>query len=78
MVTVSIRELRLHASELIERVATGERVIVTRAGRPVAELCPVRPEPLTSAEILERWRHLPPMDSVAWQHDLDAVIDPAV
>jgi len=78
MVTVSIRELRLHASELAQRVVAGERVIVTRAGRPVAELHPVRRASLTSAEILERWRHLPPLDPVAWLHDLDAVIDPSV
>ena len=33
---VDIRELKARASEVIERIAEGERAVVTRHGRPVA------------------------------------------
>jgi prevent-host-death family protein len=33
---VGIRELKHHASEVIKRIAEGERVVVTRRGMPVA------------------------------------------
>ncbi|WP_326649257.1 MULTISPECIES: type II toxin-antitoxin system prevent-host-death family antitoxin [unclassified Streptomyces] len=41
---VPIRRLQQHASELIERVASGERVETTRNGRLVAVLAPPDPE----------------------------------
>lgn len=44
MVSVGIRELRQHASELIRRVEAGETVEITDRGRPVAVLAPL-PDP---------------------------------
>jgi len=38
MAEVTIRELRNHGGDVVDRVAAGERLIVTRDGRPVAEL----------------------------------------
>ncbi len=76
MTEVSIRELRNNGGELVERVAAGERVVVTRRGRPVAELRPMRSGRLTAAALLRRWRRLPPLDVSAWQRDLDEGIDP--
>jgi prevent-host-death family protein len=78
MAEVTIRELRNHGGAVVDRVAAGERVIVTRSGRPVAELRPVRAVGLTAATLLQRWRRLPPMDSEALRRDVDAVIDPAL
>jgi prevent-host-death family protein len=78
MTTVSVRQTCRSAENLIDRVATGERVIVTRNGRPVAELHRVRPTSLTSAELLRRWRHLPYVDPSDWRRDVDALIDPTV
>lgn len=37
-VTVDIREARAHLGELLEQVARGECVTISRAGAPVAEL----------------------------------------
>jgi antitoxin (DNA-binding transcriptional repressor) of toxin-antitoxin stability system len=37
MAEVTIRELQKHGREVLDRVAAGERVTVTRNGRPVAE-----------------------------------------
>jgi prevent-host-death family protein len=46
MASVGIRELRQHASELLRRVADGERIEITDRGRPVAVLAPLPGDPL--------------------------------
>jgi prevent-host-death family protein len=38
----NVIEARMHFSRLIERAATGERIVIARAGEPVAELGPYR------------------------------------
>jgi prevent-host-death family protein len=78
MAGVTIRELRNHGGEVIDRVAAGERLTVTRDGRPVAELRPYRSAPLTAAVLLRRWRRLPPLDAALLRADLDAVVDPTL
>jgi prevent-host-death family protein len=40
METIGIRELRQHASRYVKRAASGETIIVTDHGRPVARLIP--------------------------------------
>lgn len=75
MTEVSIRELRNHGGEVIDRVASGERLTVTRAGRPVAELRPVGRVPVSGAALLMRWRRLPTVDPQKFRRDLDAVMD---
>lgn len=42
MVTVNIHEAKTHLSRLLERVEAGESITIARAGRPVAELVPLR------------------------------------
>ena len=42
MASVTIRDLRNHGGEVVDRVEAGEQLTVTRDGRPVAELRPVR------------------------------------
>lgn len=39
---VNIHEAKTHLSRLLERVAGGERVIISKAGRPIADLVPHR------------------------------------
>lgn len=41
MRTVSVADAKAHLSELIDRVAAGERLVITRRGKPVMEL--IRP-----------------------------------
>lgn len=36
--TVNIHEAKTHLSRLIERVESGETIVIARAGRPVVEL----------------------------------------
>jgi prevent-host-death family protein len=75
MAEVTIRELRNHGGEVIERVEAGERLTVTRAGQPVAELHPVRRRPATAATLLERWSKLPKVDPSALRADIDQLLD---
>jgi prevent-host-death family protein len=39
---VGARELRKHLSEVLDRVARGERIVVHRRGRPAAALVPLQ------------------------------------
>ncbi len=78
MAEISIRELRNHGGEVIDRVARGEKLTVTRDGKPVAQLQPLDRPPLSTAILLRRWSKLPPMDPDALRRDLDAVIDPSL
>jgi len=40
---VNIHAAKTHLSKLLERVEKGETIVIARAGKPVAELAPVRP-----------------------------------
>jgi prevent-host-death family protein len=78
MTKVTIRELRNHGGEVVDRVMAGERLIVTRSGKPVAELRPLPAKAVTNVELVRRWRRLRPVDPIQWRQDLDAVIDPSL
>lgn len=41
MTEVNIHEAKTHLSRLLSRVAAGEEVVISRAGRPVAKLVPI-------------------------------------
>ncbi|MCL4461024.1 MAG: type II toxin-antitoxin system prevent-host-death family antitoxin [Nitrospirae bacterium] len=41
MKTVGAYEMKTHLSRLLEEVEKGERIVITRHGRPVAELVPL-------------------------------------
>jgi prevent-host-death family protein len=40
MASVGIRDLKTHASDIVERAEAGEAFLVTRRGRPVAVVLP--------------------------------------
>ena len=77
MAEVTIRELRNQGGEVVDRAARGERITITRSGRPVAELRPLRP-PLSADALVERWKRLPPVDLAALRADMDELIDPGL
>ena len=54
MTTIPQKELRNQVSEVLRRVEAGETLTVTVAGRPVAELTPVRKHRWVSGPALER------------------------
>lgn len=70
-----MRELRNNGGRVLERVAAGERVVVTRDGHPVAELRPLPRRGLSGAQVLGRWRGLPALDASTLRADLDEVLD---
>lgn len=72
---VSIRDLRNHGGEVIDRVERGERLTVTRDGRQVAELRPLGPLPVRADVLIERWARLPRFDPDGLRQDLDDVAD---
>ena len=76
MAEVTIRELRSHGGDVVDRVEAGERLVVTRDGRPVAELRPLRSRGVSAAVLLARWRRLLPVDGRALREDLDTTLDP--
>lgn len=75
MATVTIRELRNHGGDVVDRVMAGESLLVTRGGRPVAELKPLQRPALDAATLLARWKHLPHVDPERLRADIDALID---
>lgn len=75
MDTVTIRDLRNHGGDVVDRVEAGERLTVTRDGRPVAELRPVRSRGIAAAALLARWRRLPAVEADAFRRDIDAALD---
>jgi prevent-host-death family protein len=75
---ISVRELRNHGGEVIDRVAGGETVTVTRAGKPVAELRPLLRPPLKATALLARWKHVPAIDPKQLRADIDAVLNPSL
>lgn len=72
---VTIRELRDHGGRVLERVTRGESLIITRAGRPMAELRPLPSPTLPADELLRRWRKLPRVDADRLRAELDALLD---
>jgi prevent-host-death family protein len=75
MSEVSIRDLRNHGGEVIDRVAAGEEITVTRDGKPVAELRPLGGRRLSAEVLLRRWARLPAVDTERLRADLDSIVD---
>jgi prevent-host-death family protein len=73
--TVSVRDLRNHGGEVLDRVARGEAIVVTRDGAEVAELRPLARHSPSATELIARRRNLPSVDPDALRRDLDELID---
>jgi prevent-host-death family protein len=72
---VSVRELRNHGGDVLDRVLAGESLTVTRSGQPVAELRPLARTAAPLTVLISRWARLPRVDPDALRADIDAVID---
>ena len=73
-----MRDLRNHGGAILDRVAGGETLTVTRDGAPVAELRPLPRRPLQGRLLLERWRALPAIDPAKLRADIDEILDPGL
>ena len=62
MEMIGAYEAKTHLPQLLDRVARGERLTITRHGKPVAQLLPVATDrqqaQQAAARIVERRRHL--------------------
>lgn len=67
---VGVSHLRNHISEFVARVQAGESFVITRYGRPIAELTPLEQRTLTREQLIARWRHLPTLESSALRKDV--------
>jgi prevent-host-death family protein len=77
MATVSAYEAKTHLPRLLRAAERGETVIITRHGKPVAQLGPVqepkRPDPADMIRRMEALRRRLPKVSLeeilAWRHE---------
>jgi prevent-host-death family protein len=76
MSDVSIRDLRNHGGDVVDRAARGERVTITRSGKAVAELRPVSQASVTAEALVARRRSLPAVDPAQLRRDVDEIVDP--
>lgn len=70
--TIGQRELRNDNAEIMRRVEQGESFVVTRNGKPIADIVPHQDEQRPSrtlAEIQAIFATLPPMDSERWRRE---------
>lgn len=62
METIGVYEAKTHLARLLERVANGERLTITRHGKPIAQLIPVTADRhrarQAAARVVERRNHL--------------------
>jgi prevent-host-death family protein len=73
MTEVAVRDLRNRGGEILDRVAAGEALTVTRDGEPIAELPPLPRRPLPAALLLQRWQRLPAVDPALLRADIDGI-----
>jgi prevent-host-death family protein len=51
--TINVQEARTQLSALLARVAAGERIVLARHGKPIAQLVPLDPTPRRELGFLE-------------------------
>ena len=71
MLTVGAFEAKTHLSALLDRVARGEEVLITRHGKPVARLVPeAAVDPERVEEAIERFKAIARgnrLDGLSWK-----------
>ncbi|WP_236788290.1 type II toxin-antitoxin system Phd/YefM family antitoxin [Amycolatopsis sp. GM8] len=70
--TIGQRELRNDNAEIMRRVEQGESFVVTRNGKPIADLIPHQADggrPPTAGEFIEFLKKRPPIDVELWRRE---------
>ena len=75
---ISQRDLRMRSKEIMDAVERGQSFTVTRDGRRIAELVPLRGRRtfVPAEEFLALGKGLPVIDPDRFRADLDELIDP--
>lgn len=73
MAEATIRELRNHGGEVVDRAARAETITITRNGLPVAELRPLCVPRKSGAAVIAAFKGSPPMDPQRLRDDIDAI-----
>jgi prevent-host-death family protein len=50
---INVQDAKTHLSALLARVAAGERIVLARHGKPIAQLVPLEPTPRRQLGFLE-------------------------
>ena len=74
--TITQREFRNLSGEIMRRLDAGETFIVTRAGKPVGELRPLRRRFVAADAVASLFARAPQVDGERFRDDLDRVADP--
>lgn len=74
---ITQRDLRHRSREIMDAVESGHGFVVTRDGREIGELIPLRRRRrfVPRAEFAAMSRSAPHIDAAAFRADLDAVVD---
>jgi len=76
MVTVGAFDAKTHLSALLERVAAGEEVVITKHGRPIARLVPALGSDKARAQNafakLKELRRATTLGGISWKELRDA------
>lgn len=75
---ISQRDLRMRSKEIMDALERGQTFTVTRDGRGIGELVPIR-EPrrfVSRAHFARAARNAPQLDVDAFRRDLDEAVDP--
>lgn len=70
---VPIKEAKAKLTELLRQVEAGEKIVLTRHGKPVADLVPhavgAEEKPMSVLERLEAWHKAHPSPDIGWIAD---------
>lgn len=74
MTDISVRDLRNEGGEILDSVMRGATVTVTRQGRPIAELRPIR-RGTDTARLLAIWQGTPTFALDRFRSDLAEIFE---
>ena len=60
---VNVHHAKTQLSQLLERVATGEQIVIARNGKPIAKLVPFIPEPRQPGRLKGKIHLMPDFDA---------------
>ena len=76
---ISQRELRNDSGRIMRALDDGQSFVITRNGRPVGELRPLRRDRFVDAvTVVDVFRHAPAVDAASFREDLDRYVEQGV